>query len=380
MMEEKSVGSCPTAGIVTFHKSLSYGGCLQAYATYLLLQGFGYETFFVDYENPYEARMKSNAVFRYGTFRERLAAFVKKSVYHQEEFQKRAFESFHRALPVTPRSYDNAADMDEVSADVLLVASDQVWNPKITGSIDPAFFLDFGVAERRLSLASSMGSYKLSQDEAVICGKHLERFHSVSVREEFAREQIQDLCHCDVHVALDPTLQIEAERWREYETEPKLDVSDGFILVFMVSSSPSRYEKILSALRARWGIPVVMVRLNSKRVAGVDHIIRATPFELLWLIDNATFVLTDSFHGIAFCSNLETPFAALPNISNNVRLEELLTSMELEDCMIDEADLGTLALNGVTFEGARAVLDKRRSEDARWLAAALGKADGSAQC
>lgn len=45
MMEGKSVGSCPTAGIVTFHKSLSYGGCLQAYATYLLLQGFGYETF-----------------------------------------------------------------------------------------------------------------------------------------------------------------------------------------------------------------------------------------------------------------------------------------------------------------------------------------------
>ena len=27
--------------------------------------------------------------------------------------------------------------------------------------------------------------------------------------------------------------------------------------------------------------------------------------------------------------------------------------MELEDCMIDEADLGTLALNGATFEGAR---------------------------
>lgn len=377
-MKSGIVGTAPTVGIVTFHKSLSYGGCLQAYATQVLLEKLGYAAFFVDYENPYEARMKTNAVFRYGTFKERLAALAKKTIYRQEEYQRRAFEDFHKMLPVTPRSYSSAAEMDDVSADVLLVASDQVWSPKITGEVDPVFFLDFGNAEKRVSFASSMGSCTLSSDEIASCGKHLQRFDAVSVREDFTRKQIEGLCSCGVHIALDPTLQISAERWRERAIEPRVDVRNGFILVFMVSSAPSRYACILSELRARLGVPVVMVRLNSKKAPSVDHVIPATPFELLWLIDNASFVLTDSFHGIAFCSNLETPFAALPNISNNVRLKELLAGMGLEACMIDETDKGAAGSVDIDFGGARITLDERRAKDMRWLAAALGKASGCA--
>lgn len=364
--------SLPTAGIITFHKSLSYGGCLQAYASQLLLEDAGFDAFFIDYENPYEARKKSNAVFRYGSAKEKLAAIVKKTVFHQAEYQRRAFSAFHAMLPTTSDSFCNVDEMGDIDADLLVVASDQVWSPKITGEIDPAFFLNFGRAKKRISLASSLGSYSLSPEEQQICASYLSHFDAVSVREEFAREQIDPLCSRDVHVELDPTLQLDSNRWRGVSEKPLLSkVKDGYILVFMVSSSPVRYERILAELSAEFQVPVVMVRLNSKKPTAVDEVVPATPFELVWLIDHASFVLTDSFHGLAFSVNMETPFLALPNRSNNVRLAELLGSMGLADRMVHESEDIKLNFEMPNFTQAQEVLAKRRREDALWLAGAI---------
>ena len=364
----------PTAGIITFHKSLSYGGCLQAYASQLLLEAAGYRVFFVDYENPYEARRKSNAVFRYGSAKEKLAAIVKKAVYHQDEYQRRAFSAFHAMLPVTPDSYTDVSAMGDIEADVLVVASDQVWSPAITGGVDPAFFLGFGGAGKRISLASSLGSYLLSPEEKQECGRYLGCFDAVSVREEFACEQIAPLCSCDVHVALDPSLQIDPDCWRGIATKPSSSTTEcGYILVFMVSSSPARYERLLSLLREKLEVPIVMVRLNSKRPASVDEVVPATPFELVWLIDHATLVLTDSFHGLAFSINMETPFLALSNRANNVRLTELLGGMGLSCRMVDESGSEVPDIAAPDFSQARSVLARRRQRDSRWLTDALGE-------
>lgn len=364
----------PTAGIITFHKSLSYGGCLQAYASQLLLEDAGYDVFFVDYENPYEARRKSNAVFIYGSAKEKLAALVKRTVFHQDEYQKRAFYAFHAMLSVTPDSYTDVAAMANIDADLLVVASDQVWNPTITGKIDPAFFLDFGRAKKRISLASSLGSYQLSPEERQECTHYLGRFDAVSVREEFARKQVAPLCSCDVRVALDPTLQIDSNRWQKVAAKPLSSrIECGFILVFMVSSSPSRYEWLLGLLREELGVPVVMVRLNSKRPAMVDEVMPVTPFELVWLIDHASIVISDSFHGLAFSINMETPFLAFCNRSNNVRLTELLNNLGLSAHIVDETRGSGVNVTPPDFSQARVTLAKRRKEDALWLADALGE-------
>ena len=369
----------PSAGIITFHKSLSYGGCLQAYASQLILENAGYDVFFIDYENAYEARKKSNAIFRYGTTKEKLASIVKSTIYKQNEYQKRAFATFHQMLPLSAQSYSDFSSMNEISADVLAVASDQVWNPEITGEIDPAFFLNFGYANKRISIASSMGSHLLTSDELEECLRYVKRFDAVSVREKFARQQLESGGRNDVHIALDPTLQIAAEKWRDVAVRPDGIPGQGqYVLVFMVSSSPSRYESLLVALLEQRKIPVIMVRLNSKKPGRIDTVFPATPFELVKLIDDAALVLTDSFHGIAFSINLETPFLALSNRSNNIRLLELLRSAGLDNRMVEESV--PLCINPweADFSMARNMLFSRRERDTLWLKDALGKVGGCA--
>ena len=368
--------SQPTVGIVTYHKSLSYGGCLQAYATQVVLEGFGCRAFFVDYENPYEARKKTNAVFKYGTTKERIAAVAKRVLYRQAAFQRKAFESFHKDMPTSKRSYERIEQLRDFEVDTLLVASDQVWNPLITGGIDPVFFLDFGQARRKVSFASSVGSYTFNSRERAEIARYLEGFDAVSVRESFAREQLQTLIETDVRVVLDPTLQVASEKWREVASCPEGVFSEGYILVFMVSSSYQRYEKLLDRVRRHYDLPVIQVRLNAKRPPQVDCVVPATPFELVWLIDHAAFVLSDSFHGLAFSVNMETPFAALPNMKNNVRLQELIDTFGLVSRLFVNGDFDGL-FDSVDFSKARLLLQERRGEEGVWLSQALRLGGGS---
>lgn len=360
-----------TVGIVTYHKSLSYGGCLQALATQLVLENLGYRPVFVDYENRYEARKKTFAgVLRYGSMKERVAETAKRLAYKEGACIRRAFEAFHEALPKTERTYQSVEAMQDVDVDILLAASDQIWNPEITGGLDPAFFLQFGRYRKRVSFSSSMGSYVMPEQELVQVGAWLDAFDAVSVRENHAKKQIEPYVLMGVRVMLDPTLLLNGNQWRSLAV-PMNGLAPGkYILIFMVTSSTSRFENMARLLKGAYGVPVVQVRLNLQRPSCVDRVLAATPYELVWLIDNAAFVLTDSFHGTAFSLNLETPFATLPNHRNNARLEELLEGVELSGRFVEDEE-GLALSPHVDFAYARKTLQERRTADVDWLASAL---------
>lgn len=359
-----------TVGIVTYHKSLSYGGCLQAYATMKIVEKLGYKSFFIDYENSYEARAKTTDAIFVGSPKQRFAALVKQSLFRQMDFQKKAFGSFTKSLAISDRSYSSREDLSDVSVDTLLVGSDQVWSPLITGGIDPVFYLQFGTANRRVSFASSMGSYVMSEVELATIGEYLSHFSAVSVREDFARKQIQPFIDTPVHLAADPTLQMTREEWQRIAKMPEGFHAGSFILLFMVSNSPSKYRFLLRDAKQILGLPVVQVRLNSLKPNYVDAVIPATPFELIWLIDNAAFVLTDSFHGLAFSINMETPFTLLPNKRNNVRLQELVDETGLS-CRMRNSRQPSGVNETVAFSIARNWLRQRREDDIEWLRTAL---------
>lgn len=357
-------------GIVTYHKSFSYGGCLQAYATQLLVEKLGLVAEFIDYENPYESGEKSVNLALRSSIKGLVTTLIKKVAFKQDLFKRKAFQSFHQSLPLTKETYRNLSDLQDYQTDYLLLGSDQVWSPKLTGLLDPVFFLQFGQAKRKISLATSMGSYSLSEDEYILVKKYLGVFDYISVREKFAKNQIQKLTNKDVRVVLDPTLLITPSVWRSKAMRPKSLTFNDYILVFMVGSAESRYKAMTSKLKQHYGLPVVQVRLNSKPAKGVDYVLPATPFEFIWLIDHAKYVLTDSFHGMAFSINLETQFSALSNPKSNTRIQELVESCDLDN-RLTEHQLNDKAFEIIDFTYSRKILKERRSSDWSWLSAAL---------
>lgn len=74
---------------------------------------------------------------------------------------------------------------------------------------------------------------------------------------------------------------------------------------------------------------------------GMRVIKDAGPAEFLWLIKNASCVVTNSFHGTAFSVNFGTLFYAVlkPDRGGNARITSLLNSVNLMNRIVYEGDV-----------------------------------------
>lgn len=357
--------------MITYHKALSYGGCLQAYATYRLLENLGVQVEVIDFENKFEARKKTRSgLLKNGSLKEVAAGIVKDFLFKGSLYREKAFRRFPESLRLTEKRYSSVGEMGDLSADVFLVGSDQVWNPDITNGYEPAFFLQFGHAAKRISFSSSMGSHSPSPEEKEALRRYLSSFSKISVREKFAANIIEEVTDRKVEVTLDPSLMLSSEEWRRFSKPPVRFKGGPYILLFMVANSEQRYAGFLDKLSSRLGCRVVQVRLNSHLPKGVSEAIPATPQEFVWLLDHASVVFTDSFHGIAFSINMETPFFYLPNLGNNVRLQELLERCGLQDRRIDNVD-DVDDISRIDFSLAREFISAKRPHDIEWLSKAI---------
>lgn len=64
----------------------------------------------------------------------------------------------------------------------------------------------------------------------------------------------------------------------------------------------------------------------------VDYIMwNKTPDSYIWLFRNASYVITNSFHGTSFSINMEKQFVVFKRDKYNSRIDSILGAMGLED-------------------------------------------------
>lgn len=357
--------------LITYHDAWSYGACLQTIATTKVLESLGHAVEVINYHNPYESRYRNGNLLRYTSLREFLKIIIKKFFFQSSKYSERAFGNVGKDYILLTKRYDNLNDLLTLRADVLAVGSDQVWNPSISNGIDPAFFLDFGKAERRISIASSMGDHVFSEREKKYVYERLKSFSSISVREQYAKDQIKTLTNKTIKILLDPTLLVSNEFWRNHFAKcyPKQLPKEGYILVFVLSEH-FELSHILYEYKKKMNLPVYRIMINTYRTKGVDHVIPGPSLEeFVDLIDRATLVITDSFHGTAFSINMRTPFIFLLRKDNNARMIELLQQTGLESRVFSmEKPPEPMECN---FKIAEDFLQCKRKEDINWLETAI---------
>lgn len=366
-----------TAGIVTFHRSWNYGACLQAFATIDVLKTLGVEAVCIDYSNAVE---RQKTAMEFAKSRQVKAAFVtgaKNVVLGRRRYSEKAFRGFHSLITRTDHSYATCEDLKDISFDVLVSGSDQIWNPVITGGLDEVFFLNFGRASKRIALASSGGSHNFTSEELVKIKPWLSKYQFIGVREEHLYKQLKSVVSVPVKTLLDPTLLMNVEAWRALERRPKnAPANTPYILVFTLKSNSKEDELFWRRCGYSLKLPVWRVLNNAFPMHGLDKVfLGATPEELLWLIDHARFVITDSFHGTAFSLNFGVPFVTLPSkTGNNERVANLLRFAGVPDRQIGYNDDIVFEYNA---NAAQIKLHQKRESDLASIAVVLGKDDAN---
>lgn len=367
-MTERAINKL--AHIITYHNSYSYGACLQAYASQAVLEKLGYKVQFVDYHNPHEDDSLGKSAWSLlakGNVKGAMSTGLR-NILGYRRYTLKAFAAYHKTVPKTVKCSRSLGDFQDLASGLLVVGSDQMWNAAISGGLDPAFMLDFGQAEKRISLATSMGSYVFTDADKKLARRCLSRFDAISVRERHAKEQVDSVTGGDAFIYLDPTLMLTGDDWRSFARKPKGAGDERYLLVFTVDNRPERAWKVWDHHARELGVPVYRMANNRVPVSRVDKTLRGmTPQEFVWLIDHATYVVTDSFHGTALSLNLATPFTVIPNKQgNNVRMTELLASVGLADRFDDLSGSG--CSSAVDFTAASRRLKSRRNECLDWIA------------
>lgn len=345
-------------GVITIEKVNNYGAELQATATIKVLQGMGYETEIIDYcyyknwnfkdtriSAPFVSMNVKGRLMYWVKYRlvNRIVAKILPLLYPTVKRRIRRFEDFHKINTRMSKRYLSMPELyqTKMDYDVYVVGSDQVWNPSASSSIEP-YFLTFAPKEaKKISYASSFGVSNIPASLYEKYKKLLSNIDSLSVREQTGVCLVKALTGRDATCVLDPTLLLNKEQWGNimlaYPHMPS-----RYILVYQLLPSdmlPSLAKKISEEMNC----PVYYLAKRAYAVnapKGMRVIKDAGPAEFLWLIKNASCVVTNSFHGTAFSVNFCTPFYTVLNSKrgSNARITSLLNSVNLMGRIVYEGD------------------------------------------
>jgi len=318
--------------LLTLHSTTNYGGILQCYATQKILENFG-EVKILNYRNKFFK--KQTQLVRFGMQPRDVLRIAKDlcrlySRYHTiNKFQ----EFINSRLNL--HAFNDSQLSDLVGEfDVFIVGSDQVWNPKILGEkneFDDIYLLNFVKDKRKVSYASSMGSYEVSNGDKLISA--LSSFNYLSLREKDSANSISKILDREVSHVLDPTLLYDKKDWTSMLN---LSSSNNNKYIFLYAIKKDKiFVEAVNSFSEKLGIDVIIVDQDPYISFNVTrHYKSAGPELFLSLLLNAELIITNSFHGTAFSINFEKSFyTTVPHSSPN-RVVSLLSSVGLSDRLI----------------------------------------------
>ena len=226
----------------------------------------------------------------------------------------------------------------EGNYDVIVIGSDQVWNPKITNGFDDVYFAQFPFAKamkRYVAYAASMEAKKLEDEEISFYKSRLSNFDAISVREKELLSLLQVHVDQPIKQVLDPTLMVSSDLWDKLSSKKK--IKGKYVVVYQVRNNKNTLRianYIANQLNAKVVVLVAWLQINYQNTYQT-----ASPEDFVNIIRNAACVVTTSFHGTAFSIIFNRPFYTVRlNDGADSRSSSLLESLGLENRMINIDD------------------------------------------
>ena len=321
-------------GILTFYHTTNYGALLQMYALYHKIVEKGCNIDIIRYTCDAVERRENLSLLKSKNPKQFLRTLLLKM---PNSIKQKNFRKFEENKFVFSEQIYTAEALAQLSKkyDSVIVGSDQVWNLKLTGN-DMGFFLMGVSGIKKYAYAASFGSESVDTYTAQKIAKSLKEFDLISVRETSAIDIVNNICRIKPYFVLDPTFLLTADEWRGI-AEKKIKKEKPYILLYLIQNKKKTiaYAKKI-AKKNGWNVKYI--NISPYHVNSIDNIRSVDPNEFLKLIDNASLVITGSYHGLALSVNLSKPLHyQLSEKKNNynVRISSLINTLELEECKLD---------------------------------------------
>ena len=355
--------------IITLHRVYNYGSVLQAYATQTIFEREGLETYIIDYITPQRTKKQIIKTAAAGNNKGMFFLTYKFLKIVSVILKEMTFGKFVEKNLHLTRKYITAEDLelDPPLADIYVTGSDQTWNSAYNGGVDRGFFLNFvPEGKTRIAFVASFGKRNLETEEVIQTIPYICKYKKISVRENSGLMILQQLGRYDGIQLIDPTLQLSREEWMRIAS-PRL-VKEPYIILMLLYNEDNNATEYARRIADQKGFKLVKISWELKKPPMIDKLFtHRTPADFLSLFAYADFVVTNSFHGVAFSINLERQFIAIPRNEFNSRIESLLCLTGLENRMIiDEKQLNVVAQK-INYTPIREILKKERERANKFI-------------
>lgn len=321
-------------GIVTTHRQANWGSVLQCYALQEALDRLGFDAEVIDYfpEDVTLAgqlrrlRKKSsklkNPVIYVGAIAAFTISYIKRKIVFTNYIKKN--------LKLSSRVFYSASEINEKTApeDIYCCGGDQSLN----GFMMLDVFDNLKDDSVKVTYSSSFGKTSFTEKEWKHEVRSLKRFDKVSCREDSGIEIMKKMKISDPQWIIDPAFLLSRNDWAKVAS--KKYKGQKYIMVYNLHHDKNieAFEKKLSK---KYGLPVINVCNHWFEFYRYGKVLWSPKVEdFLSLIQNAEYVISDSFHATAFSIIFHTKFISVVPETVGTRIKSVLNLFGLSERLI----------------------------------------------
>jgi hypothetical protein len=228
-----------------------------------------------------------------------------------------------------------------------------VFNYLLTDN-DTSYYLDFvSNKNKKVGYAVSVGSTATWLSSFEKSKPLLDRFNAISARETDLNDALIEKGYKDTVQVLDPSFLLDQGDYIKILGRKKL-IDKKFVLVYVIGSPfNDRLYGFTKKIADELGAEIVYLNTDKLKHKGVINL-RYVPIQsFLWLIKNASCVITTSFHGFAYSLvyNTNVYYKLAGGEKNfNSRLLTLAEHFDLDSRNVDKCILDGLGYSDMDWD------------------------------
>ena len=374
-------------GILTlYYNNMNYGGLLQAFALPFVIQkhiGIPAEQIRYSQQNTdtdlcTSKSKKSLSIYQLGI------NFFSALTSNKRSIRKESFLEFMNDIPHSRNIYSHETIQQcNSNYEIFICGGDQIWNGEMVGEHLDVYTLQFvNQGLKKIAYSPSVAISHMSKQVEDCLGKGLLGIDRISVREKRSLDILKRLSDKKIEVVVDPVLLLTKSEWLEQSRPTK--INGKYILCYLLGDSITQ-RKAVEIISKRLKLRIVTfphILVNNVRKCDLffgdikDY--TSGPRQFLDLINNAEFVITDSFHACVFSMIFETPFIVFernkPSEKGNMnsRIYDFLEEYHLENQLVNvEKAMNLSRIPEVDYSFAHEQWFHRRNDSIEYLTRAL---------
>lgn len=314
--------------ILTWHDHDNVGSNLQAYALVNYIKSLGYNCECLNYqtytyENKCKRMLKLGLAF--------LPNHVKRIVPPRFRYDTLRFQ--RKYIPMSMIYTENTISESNDRYKCFICGSDQIWAPNVFNS---NYMLSFVNDETpKFSYAASIGLNAIPDDLIPKYKLYLQRLNAISVREMAGVELLSKRVGVESINVVDPTFLISRSIWVSIGRH--FPVQSDYVLCYFLSVNQEFARTAKELSRREKKKLVVISRHSIYKDCAETFFSNVSPDIFVDAVNRASYVLTDSFHGMAMSIILKRNFYVFDRFTENdplcqnSRINGLLSILNLQD-------------------------------------------------